>query len=186
MVAAIFSDSRSVLDALSSFSFKSCANYLIPLIRDKFHSLSDRGFSIYLACIPSHISITDNERVDTFAKQAASNGRKPKFKILYIDLYSRSLRSMKIKNQAFLTSGFLTKGNFYYTNFFQTSPPIKPWFSRLSLPREQIVAVNRLHWNHYNLNYSLYRKNIVASSVCECGDPCQDINHIVFRCPLIS
>jgi len=48
--AVIFSDSRSVLDALSSFSFKSCTNYLIPLIRDKFHSMIEvsqyilRGF----------------------------------------------------------------------------------------------------------------------------------------------
>jgi len=29
-VAVIFSDSKSVLEALSSFSTKSCANYLIP------------------------------------------------------------------------------------------------------------------------------------------------------------
>jgi len=72
--AVIFSDSRSVLDALSSFSFKSCANYLIPLIRDKFHSLSNRGYSIRFTWIPSHIGIPGNERVDSFAKQAASKG----------------------------------------------------------------------------------------------------------------
>jgi len=47
--AAIFSDSKSVLDALSSFSFKSSSNYLIPLIRDKFHTMTDNEFTIRLA-----------------------------------------------------------------------------------------------------------------------------------------
>jgi len=68
---AVFSDSRSVLNALSSFSFKSCVNYLIPLIQDKYHTLSDRGFFINFAWIPSHSGIMGNERIDSFAKQAA-------------------------------------------------------------------------------------------------------------------
>jgi len=183
LTAAIFSDSKSVLDALASPSIKACFNYLIPLIRDKFHSMTDRGYSVRLAWIPSHIGILGNEIVDSLAKQAASSGRKPKFKIPYTDFYSDSNRSMKVKNLAFLNNEFLTKGIHFRSLFFRT-PPSKPWFSSLSLPREQIVTVNRLRSNHYNLNYSLYRKNIVASSACECGDSRQDINHIVFRCPL--
>jgi len=79
--AVIFSDSKSVLDALSSLSLKSGSNYLIPLIRDKFHSMTADGTSIHFAWIPSHKGIPGNERVDSLAKQAASNGRKPKFKI---------------------------------------------------------------------------------------------------------
>jgi len=91
---------------------------------------------------------------------------------------------MKIKYLTSLTRDFLVKGIHYHSCFFQHSPPTKPWFSHLPLPREQIVAVGRFRSNHYNLNYSLHRKNIVASSVCVCGDLRQDINHIVFRCPL--
>jgi len=179
--AAIFSDSKSVLDALSSFSFKSSSNYLIPLIRDKFHTTTDNGFTIRLAWIPSHV---DNEKVDSLAKQAASNGRKPKFKIPHTDLYSNSLRSMKTKFQAYLSNDFLSTGTLYSSLFLRTFPPVRPWFFRLPLPRDQIVAICRLRSNHYNLNYSLHRKNIVASPACRCGDSRQDINHVIFLCSL--
>jgi len=152
--AAVFSDSRSVLDALSSFSFKPCANYLIPLIRYKYHALIDRGISINFAWVPSHRDVLGNERVDSFAKQAALNGRKPKFRIPHTDLYSSCIRSMKTKNHAYLTSAFLTKGIFYYSNYFRTSPPLKPWFSRFPLSRDRVVAAGRIRSNHYNLNYT--------------------------------
>jgi len=183
LAAIIFSDSRSVLDALSSSLFKSCNNYLIPLIRDKY-SLVQGGISIRFAWIPSHLGIPGNERVDSFAKQAALFGRKPKFKVPFPDFFSRSQRSLRDRSRAFLDNAFLTKGVYYFTNFFQSPPPLKPWFSHLPISREQAITVTRLRSNHYNLNYSLYRKNIVASSACECGDPRQDINHVIFRCPL--
>jgi len=131
-----------------------------------------------------HLGIPGNERVDSFAKQAAFFGRKPKFKVPFLDFFSRSQRSFKDKSRAFLNNAFLTKGVYYFTNFFQSPPPLKPWFSRLPLSRKQVITVTRLRSNHYNLNYSLYRKNIVASSACECGNPRQDINHVIFRCPL--
>jgi len=78
--ATIFSDSKSVLDALSSFSLKSSSNYLIPFICDKFHMMTDNGFIIRLVWIPSHVGIPGNEKADSLAKQAATNSRKPKFK----------------------------------------------------------------------------------------------------------
>ncbi|EZA53476.1 hypothetical protein X777_07378, partial [Ooceraea biroi] len=36
--------------------------------------------------------------------------------------------------------------------------------------------------NHYNLNHSLARKNIVASARCSCGYETADINYLVFVC----
>jgi len=58
--AVIFSDSKSVLDAVSFFA-RTCDNYLISLFRSKFHSLSASGFLIQLVWIPSHMGIIGNE-----------------------------------------------------------------------------------------------------------------------------
>ncbi|KYN29441.1 hypothetical protein ALC57_01108, partial [Trachymyrmex cornetzi] len=65
-------------------------------------------------------------------------------------------------------------------------PPtlFKPWYFKLSLSRSEIVLVNRLRSNHYNLNYSLHRKNMVDSPSCVCGDTRQDANYVIFHCPL--
>jgi len=74
--AVIFSDSKSVLDAVTSSTGKKCSNYLIPLIKLKYHSLSAEGFSIQLVWIPSHVGIVGNEEADAAAKRAARNGHK--------------------------------------------------------------------------------------------------------------
>jgi len=180
--AVIFSDSRSVLDAVSSFSMKSCDNYLIPLLRSKFHSLTASGFSIQLVWIPSHTGITGNEMADSAAKRAAINGRKPKFKIPHTDLYSSIKSSMEHGFRSSLEDAFRVKGIHYFSYFYQFSP--KPWFYRYSLSRGQIVTINRIRSNHYNLNYSLFRKDMVNSCACSCGDSRQDVNHVIFYCRL--
>jgi len=120
------------------------------------------------------------------ARQAASYGHKPKFKIPATDLFLRSQRSLKVKFLAFLENDFYHKGTLYHSYFFNPTLPIKSWFSHILLPRDQIVTINRLRSNHYNLNLSLYRKNIINSPLCQCGDPRQDVNfhHVIFRSPL--
>jgi len=181
--AAIFSDSKNVLDALSSSYRKNNSNYLIPLCRNKFHQLIRLGYSINLAWIPSHAGIPGNERVDQMAKQAALNGRKPKFKIPYTDYCVFSIRDLREKSLAILKENFLTKGKLYHSLYHKDIFPNKPWYHQLSIPREQIVLISRIRSNHYNLNSSFYRKNIIHSAACDCGDPNQDINHIIFHCP---
>jgi len=183
--ATIFSDCRSILNALSSSQKnKSNGNYLIPLCRSKFHALTKSGFSIDLVWIPSHIGIPGNEKADQLAKQAAIHGRKPKFKIPYTDYCVFSARNLREKSQSLLKENFLTKGTLYHSLYDKDAFPSKTWFHNLSIPRDQIVLISRIKSNHYNLNSSLQRKNIVRSAACECGDPYQDINHIIFCCPL--
>ena len=37
--------------------------------------------------------------------------------------------------------------------------------------------------NHYNLAHSLYRKNLVDSPTCICGEDDEDLNHVFWSCP---
>jgi len=100
--AAIFFNSRSVLNAFFSLSTKFGSNYLISLIRYKFYSTSNSGYSIYLAWVPSYWGIPGNKKANSLARQTASLGRKLKFRIPFIDFYSRSLRHLKDKFYASL------------------------------------------------------------------------------------
>jgi len=120
--SVIFSDSRSVLDALSFSSGKSCTNFLIPIrntIRNKFHIMNESGFSIKFVWIPFYIP--GNERVDAFAKLATLQGHKPKFKTLYTDFYSSSTRDLREGFQTHLINEFRIKGIMYFRNFFKSS-----------------------------------------------------------------
>lgn len=50
--------------------------------------------------------------------------------------------------------------------------------------RNFITTLNRLRSNHFNLNSSLSRKNIIVDPSCPCDCPSQDLIHVIFDCPL--
>jgi len=81
-----------------------------------------------------------------------------------------------------MDNSFRYKGINYYLRFFDKVE--YRWFFKLSLNREEIVIINRIRSDHYNLNQSLHCKGYITSSACLCGDPYQDINHIIFHCDL--
>ncbi|KYN29923.1 hypothetical protein ALC57_00624 [Trachymyrmex cornetzi] len=44
--------------------------------------------------------------------------------------------------------------------------------------------LNCLWSNHFNLNHSLFRKNLINDPSCSCGTPCQDLVHTIYNCPI--
>ena len=67
-----------------------------------------------------------------------------------------------------------------YTNSFCKFP----WFNNFKLPRKDITYINRIRSGHCQLNAHLYRMNIVNSPNCECDEVPQNLDHIVWFCPL--
>ncbi|XP_071649693.1 uncharacterized protein [Temnothorax longispinosus] len=179
--AIIFSDCSSVLQTITSYNITH-NNYIISLIRNMYYRAVTSGSKIKVAWIPSHKGITGNERADILAKRAARKGRKTSCMVPYIDLYHRSKYILNRRYQTYLENAASTKGTFYHTHYHTNN--VKPWYYRLPLNRAQIVTTSRLRSGHYNLNQSLFRKNIVDSPSCPCGDPYQDANHIIFNCIL--
>ncbi|KYN15796.1 hypothetical protein ALC57_11980 [Trachymyrmex cornetzi] len=182
--AVVFSDSRSVLDSLAS-TRSDLSNYLIYAIKHQFFQATSKNLNIKLVWIPpSHKGISGNERADELAKLGATRGDRVDLDIPFPDYLSEARSTAITQFKSHLDEEFRIKG-LHYEQYFR-SQSLKPWFNKLSLNREEIVLINRIRSNHYNLNYSLYRKDIVSSKAYPCGDPHQDINHIIFYCPLTA
>jgi len=178
--AVIFTDSKSVLEAIAS-SLTQNKNYLIHYIRKYWLNCIYSGIKLYIFWIPSHKGIRGNEIADSLAKKATLQGYKPNFKVPFSDLFAEVKESLNNQFISYLNDAAQTKG-VLHASLYQNLNSKLPWYHDKPFNRKEIVLVNRLRSNHYNLNYSLYRKNIVPSAVCQCGDPRQDINHI-FYCP---
>jgi len=180
--AVIFTDSKSVLEAIAS-PLTQNKNYLVHYIRKYWLKCIYLGVKLYIFWIPSHKGIRGNDVADSLAKKATIQGYKPNFKVPFSDLYAEVKESLNNQFISYLHDAAQTKG-VLHASLYQNFDLNLPWYHDKSLNRKEIVLVNRLRSNHYNLNYSLNRKNIVPSAACQCGDPRQDINHIIFYCPI--
>ncbi|XP_018367425.1 PREDICTED: uncharacterized protein LOC108763958 [Trachymyrmex cornetzi] len=178
--AIIITDSKSVLEAVKSFR-NPTNNYLIPLIRSVLVKAESKGTEINFIWIPSHRGISGNEKADQLAKRAIRQGIERNFKVPYSDLCAVTKQEISDNFYLYLESQADIKGSFYFTNIFKRSA--KPWYFRMNIPRESIVMINRLRSDHYNLNYSLHRKNLIDDPSCPCGSPQQDMIHMIYECP---
>jgi len=122
---------------------------------------------------------------DSIAKKTIMQGYKPNFKILFPDLQVEVKESLNKLFNLYLKEAAQLKG-ILHASLYQNLDPIskRPWYYDKLLNRKEIVLINRTRSNHYNLNYSLHRKNMAPSAACQCGDLRQDINHIIFYCPI--
>lgn len=102
-------------------------------------------------------------------------------KVPYTDLLHVIREKMYKSYISFMDNSFRNKGIKYAQNYYNHKR--KPWFYKYGLSCPEIVIINHIRSNHYNLNHSLFRKGYISSGACPCGDPFQDINHIIFRCP---
>ncbi|TGZ37358.1 hypothetical protein DBV15_05678 [Temnothorax longispinosus] len=164
-------------------------NYLIlnDSTSTRFNPNTNSGSIIDLAFASSDLAgvccsrtLDDPMASDHYPIETIINGAATK--VPYTNLYHGSKTILDDNYKAYLEDAAYTKGNFHYTHYHTDN--LKPWYYRLMLSRAQIVTINRLRSGHYNLNLSLFRKNIVDSPGCPCGDPYQDANHVIFRCEL--
>jgi len=180
--AAIFTDSKSVLEALSS-TLPPSRNYLIYRIKKRLLDAFKGNKEIILFWLPAHRSIPGNERADELAKKAARSGSKPWFKVPYMDIFSEFRESLGKQFSEYLKESARVTRHLHSLLYQHDISP-KPWYYDKPINRNDIVLINRIRSNHYNLNYSLFRKKMVDSAACQCGESRQDINHIIFYCPL--
>lgn len=179
----IFSDSRSVINIISSCTIDRDYNYLVLVLKNKLRSAYIQNIDISLLWIPAHVGILGNETADHLAKEAINKGSHVDYMIPHTDFFESVHETLNKCTKDTLLSLAKHVGSSYFNNF-----PITPhaWFSKLKLNRLEIVTTCRIRSNHYNLNYSFNRCNIVDSPSCQCGAPQQDINHVLWNCPLLT
>jgi len=141
---------------------------------------------INLFWLLAHKGIPGNETADSLAKKASILGYKPPFKIPYSDLYSEVKESLGKQFSTYLEESARVIGSMHVSLLLVLPAPSILINLLIENNRKETVLINRIRSNHYNLNFSLFQKNMITSAACSCGDPKQDINHIIFFCPITT
>ena len=146
---------------------------------------SERNANIYnikLIWIPAHIGIRGNEYANQLAKAATAMSYCKHTRIPFTDLRQNFKLTAKESAETYITEQGATKGTEYFVYYYAKNS--KPWFANSNLTRANIVTINRCKANHYNLAASLTRINIIDDPNCSCNTGPQDLDHILWQCPL--
>lgn len=101
------------------------------------------------------MGVAGNKRADETANEASRSGLKLRFKIPHTDLFAGAIAAKDKLFRNYLENAAMCKGR-TFAAFYQKYAK-KPWFYKKNLSKEQIVTVNSIRSNHYNLSESLYR-----------------------------
>ncbi|XP_058803329.1 uncharacterized protein LOC131671138 [Phymastichus coffea] len=181
----IFTDSLSALLALKNVKFDIKTNPYILETRKialDFKLKSPTNSALKFFWIRLHTGLNGNKNADLAAKNVSMSAPSDFVKIPYTDLRQLFKKEAIVNTREFLC----TEGNNKGINFFQNfhNEKDKPWFAHVNLPRAIITTINCCRSGHYNLAYSLGRIGIKSSTDCECGHPIQDLDHILWQCPV--
>ncbi|EFN73572.1 hypothetical protein EAG_08495, partial [Camponotus floridanus] len=182
--SAIFTDSRSMVETLSNGLLDRDLSYLILALKNKLRSAYVQNLDVVIVWVPSHVGILGNETADLLAGEAARQEESVDYLPPHTDLYSL----VKEKYFSDIEKYLLAQSEIRGAQYFSLYPPFarKPWFAGLDLSRAEITTICRIRSNHYNLNFSLYRCGLVRRPDCLCGLPYQDINHVLWSCPMFA
>ena len=181
----ILPDSLSALLSLQSHNFSFTTNPHILEIKNKYVCFKRKNpnYNITFCWLPSHQGLIGNERADEVAKNATLNGTLIETEIIpFTDFYEMYKKITHEQTSSIVKELGLSKGKKYFSDFRYNKSC--PWFKQTQLNRRQIVIINRCRSDHYNLAASLARIGIISEAKCNCDMSDQDLNHVLWQCPL--
>lgn len=184
----ILTDSLSTVNAIENERVEEKEEGVIGKIRERIKkkNYKNRGEErgrIGIAWIPVHVGIEGNEKADRVAKEYTEGEEDESFKHTIKDA-RRMIREKKWKKS---TEENLRQGEFKGRRYFEAEwnnvGRFFPWFREIgNVEKKVITMLSRVRADHYNLNWSLYRKTMTNSPECEkCGEV-EDFEHIMWRC----
>lgn len=172
----IFTDSRVSCQVLNSGMTE---NFQVALIHNILNDSSIE--ECILVWTPSHCGVGINEKVDTLAKRATSDG-------IEVDVdYNREEAIRLVRERLFheWNSEFIEisrqKGRFFASIF--PNVPRNPWFmSNNNLDPGEVKSINRLMSGHTFGKMYLYKIGVLESILCDTCNVDDDSNHTIFAC----
>lgn len=183
--SVVISDSKSALQALNKFPFKSKIQFpLIFEIRSLMLRCMSINISVNFVWVPSHTGITGNNIADRLANEAVQCGDI----FPYVNYCHDLVNLPKIYSQEAWSEVWneskQSKGKFFAK--IQETIPSKPWFCRkqFTLNKTETSILIRMRLGHTCTPAHLAKLKIINDASCECGADTGDLNHILFSCPL--
>lgn len=177
----ILTDSKSVLQAVSSFPVKKNKNFIICELIKTLFELKQMDYVITLMWIRGHSGVTGNEIADMKAKDATN--------MSFITPIRNISDSYPILKKRLRVSWELEYKKFVFSssNPYSLIHPVLPstvfHITELSVPRRYSTSITRLRLNHGRFPSHLHKIKIRNSPLCSCdGVSIGDLNHIFFGC----
>ncbi|XP_063988137.1 uncharacterized protein LOC135168144 [Diachasmimorpha longicaudata] len=175
----IVSDSLSALQYLSKPIINIRANKYVLNVQEKCVNRPD---SIKFAWVPPHTGIDGNEEADHLAGSATSYPFNREILLPFTDFTEGYTGEFFTNTEIKILEMSVFNGINYFEHYYKSGG--KPWYSRFpKLHRRTVSWVNKARANHYSLAGSLKRVGCVGSAACECGDPVQDLDRVLWNCP---
>ena len=135
---------------------------------------------------PSHIGIENNEKVDKMAKEGRNEGRQVSTMLTSKEARNilKSTSILKWKNELEAISQISNNNYFKLSN--EDIKLNANWFKKFSQKptRKTITIINRIRCNHHRTNSHLHKLSIIPEPKCKCGYEEEDLNHMIFSCPI--
>lgn len=180
--AAIFSDSKSCLQAIIGNQFRNKSRHpIILLIKELLWKSQTRGLEIILCWVPGHSGITGNDEADKWAKISSISGTMLHYKSYANDLSYYANTLLKDSWNSDWQTTRLHTGQYYGS--IQPKILSKPWFFKYRKGTKRATSVIcRLRLGHVCTPVFLNKIHIRDHSICECGLDEGSPDHIFFNC----
>lgn len=176
----ICSDSMSALELLCNIQAKNGYRQILLRIAEMVQLAMEAGHDVELQWVPSHSGLSGNEKADQLAKRAHAHGEEH-----LIPLFSHDVSSIlrKFTTEKSSASWFddAAKGSLLYA----VDPELQFRF-HVDLPRQVETLFHRLRLGVAYTNHFLFRIARARSTSCTCGEPDEDIPHVLLNCPLYN
>lgn len=173
---AILSDSKSALQHIARCASNFRGTPTAYAILKQIHELQNRGKTLRLQWVSSHIGLWGNEQADKLAKLASSDGIINNIKLFYLEYLNQIKQICYDKFKEYFDERSKEKGIWYKT--IQNQLARVPWSCNSNLSRTFIVMAHRLRSGHYPTRKFGHLMKKVESPNCDLCGTLDDVQHL--------